>query len=155
MRVWVEKAPMNHARSYHAMTSLNGKILVAGGVNYIGVDTFEDVMVRYFNSLSTVHQDFICDVWTLATALKSCIKISINLMIPLNSTKHYLTALGIENWRLDLYSTLELMSKIIILSPINLTGILSSGRRVLSSKLRGPGFKSWPCKVGGQVTIIM
>ncbi len=36
-----------------------------------------------------------------------------------------------------------------------LCGLVSSVRRALASKLRGPGFKSWPGTVGGQVTIIM
>ncbi len=34
-------------------------------------------------------------------------------------------------------------------------GLVSSGRRALASKLRGPGFKSRPGTVGGPVTIIM
>ncbi len=34
-------------------------------------------------------------------------------------------------------------------------GLISTVRRALSSKLRGPGFKSWPGTVGGPVTIIM
>ncbi len=33
--------------------------------------------------------------------------------------------------------------------------VASSVRRALASKLRGPGFKSWPGAVGGPVTIIM
>ncbi len=35
------------------------------------------------------------------------------------------------------------------------SGIVCSVRRSLSSKLRGPGFKSLPDTVGGIVTIIM
>ncbi len=35
------------------------------------------------------------------------------------------------------------------------TGLVSSVRRALTSKLRGPGFKSRPVTVGGPVTIIM
>ncbi len=35
------------------------------------------------------------------------------------------------------------------------TGLVSSVKRALSSKLRGPEFKSRPGTVGGQVTIIM
>ncbi len=35
------------------------------------------------------------------------------------------------------------------------SGLISSVRRVLSSKLRGPVFKFWPGIVGGPVTIIM
>ncbi len=34
-------------------------------------------------------------------------------------------------------------------------GLVSSVRRALASKLRGPGFKSQPGRVGGPVTIIM
>ncbi len=43
-------APMVQARSYHAMVSLEqeDKILVAGGVNYVGEETFEDIKVRVF-----------------------------------------------------------------------------------------------------------
>ncbi len=36
-----------------------------------------------------------------------------------------------------------------------LSGLVSSVRRALASKLRGPGFKSQPGTVGGPVTIIM
>ncbi len=36
-----------------------------------------------------------------------------------------------------------------------LSGFVSSVRRALASKLRGPGFKSWPGTVGGRLTIIM
>ncbi len=39
--------------------------------------------------------------------------------------------------------------------PCIITGLASSVRRALSSKLRGPGFKSQPGTVGGPVTIIM
>ncbi len=35
------------------------------------------------------------------------------------------------------------------------SGLVSSVRRALASKLRGPGFKSQPGTVGGPVTIIM
>ncbi len=35
------------------------------------------------------------------------------------------------------------------------SGFVSSVRRALASKLRGPGFKSRPGTVGGPVTIIM
>ncbi len=38
---------------------------------------------------------------------------------------------------------------------VPLSGLISSVRRALSSKLRGPGFKSQPGTVGGLVTIIM
>ena len=47
-KTWVERAPLIYARSYHAMTSLQGRILVAGGVNYIGDDSFEDIIVSLF-----------------------------------------------------------------------------------------------------------
>ncbi len=36
-----------------------------------------------------------------------------------------------------------------------LSGLISSVRRALASKLRGPGFKSQPGTVGGPATIIM
>ncbi len=36
-----------------------------------------------------------------------------------------------------------------------LSGLVSSLRQALACKLRGPGFKFWPGKVGGLVTIIM
>ncbi len=36
-----------------------------------------------------------------------------------------------------------------------LFGLISSVRRAFASKLRGPGFKSWPSTVGGPVTITM
>ncbi len=36
-----------------------------------------------------------------------------------------------------------------------ISGLVSSVRRALASKLRGPGFKSQPGTVGGPVTIIM
>ncbi len=35
------------------------------------------------------------------------------------------------------------------------SGLVSSVRRALASKLRGHGFKSWPGTVGGPVIIIM
>ncbi len=35
------------------------------------------------------------------------------------------------------------------------SGLVSTGRRALSGKLRGPVFTSRPCTVGGPVTIIM
>ncbi len=35
------------------------------------------------------------------------------------------------------------------------SGLVSSVRRALASKLRAPGFKSWPGTVGGKVTIKM
>ncbi len=35
------------------------------------------------------------------------------------------------------------------------SGLVSSVRRALASKLRGPGFNSWPCTVGGPDTIKM
>ncbi len=38
---------------------------------------------------------------------------------------------------------------------VPLSGLISSVRRALSSKLRGPGFKSQLGTVGGLVTIIM
>ncbi len=38
---------------------------------------------------------------------------------------------------------------------IYMSGLVSSVRRALASKLRGPGFKLRPCTVGGPVTIIM
>ncbi len=38
---------------------------------------------------------------------------------------------------------------------IDLSGLVSSIRRALASKLRGPGFKSRPDTVSGPVTIIM
>ncbi len=37
----------------------------------------------------------------------------------------------------------------------HISGLVSSVKRALASKLRGPGFKSWPGTVGGPVTIIM
>ncbi len=37
----------------------------------------------------------------------------------------------------------------------DLPGFINSVRRALSSKLRGPGFKSRPGTMGGPVTIIM
>ncbi len=37
----------------------------------------------------------------------------------------------------------------------NTSGLVSSVRRSLASKLRGPGFKSQPGTVGAPVTIIM
>ncbi len=41
---------MVKARSYHAMVSLEqeDKILVAGGVNYVGEETFEDIKVHVY-----------------------------------------------------------------------------------------------------------
>ncbi len=38
---------------------------------------------------------------------------------------------------------------------VQISGTVSSVRRTLSSKQRGPGFKSQPGKVGGLVIIIM
>ncbi len=38
---------------------------------------------------------------------------------------------------------------------LNITGLISSVRRPLASKLRGPGLKSRPGTVGGPITIIM
>ena len=43
--VWTERARMNHGRSYHAMGVAGDTIIIAGGVNYLGDDTFEDVLV--------------------------------------------------------------------------------------------------------------
>ena len=43
---WFEHSTMNHPRSYHSMVHLHGKIIVAGGVNYVtAADSFEDVHV--------------------------------------------------------------------------------------------------------------
>ena len=47
VNTWSQKASMLHARSYHSMVSTASHILVAGGVNYVGEDTFEDVRVFY------------------------------------------------------------------------------------------------------------
>ncbi len=42
-----------------------------------------------------------------------------------------------------------------VIRHIFLSGLVSSVRRALTSKLRGPGFNSRPGTVGGPVTIIM
>ncbi len=47
------------------------------------------------------------------------------------------------------------MTRTITHSVLHLSDLVSSDRRALASKLRGPGFKSQPAKVGGLVTIIM
>ena len=45
---WLTLAPMVNARSYHAMVATKDSILVTGGVNYIGNDSFEDVKVNLY-----------------------------------------------------------------------------------------------------------
>ncbi|ESN92750.1 hypothetical protein HELRODRAFT_189601 [Helobdella robusta] len=41
---WCSMTPLLTARSYHAMTSVGSKLVVVGGVRYLGDDTFKDLM---------------------------------------------------------------------------------------------------------------
>ncbi len=52
---------------------------------------------------------------------------------------------------------LNFLSSLVIISEskTKAPGLVSSVSRALASKLRGPGFKSWPGTVGVPVTIIM
>jgi len=43
--VWRQRAPLTQPRSYHSMASVQDHIIVAGGVHYRGMDTFDDLLV--------------------------------------------------------------------------------------------------------------
>ncbi len=65
----------------YMMTESLWYTLVLFPLHYITIHGFRLSLLGMCTRIS-----IICDVWTLATALKSCIKISINLMIPLDAT---------------------------------------------------------------------